>query len=75
MDLTEADVSVLLRTNSSHGPDGKELSTRAYAPEPGETVAELVQRLLTTVVMFDETERVASHDDWIELRVIERPEA
>ena len=45
--ITEDEISVLLKRTRST-PESEERQTIAFKPQPGETVAELVQRVLTT---------------------------
>ena len=70
--ITEDEISVLLK-HTRRAERSEEQITTAYKPEPGETVTDLVRRLLTINIPFRDGEFDRLPDRVVELRVIERP--
>ena len=65
-------ISVIHRTSTYRGDHAADVGI-AVAVKPGETVEQLVERLLTREEGIVEPQRVGIGVDWLELRVVIEP--
>ena len=71
--VTEDEISILRRRTTYDQHTGAEHETIAFKPEPGETVAELAQRVLTRPTLSRDGSLERSHKDRIEIRLVMQP--
>lgn len=73
--VTEDEISVVLRRTHYDQQTGAVHETIAFKPEPGETVAELAQRILTRPGFSGEGTLSRSYTNRAEIRLIVQPDA
>ncbi len=71
--VTEDEISVVLRRTHYDQQTGAVHETIAFKPEPGETVAELAQRILTRPGLSQDGSLDRSHKNRVEIRLIMAP--